>query len=68
MRITAQVFNCSESTFFVVFNRVIDFLLNYMPHVIKMPNTIEEKKEIANEFKQVYFIRINTIICRFFFK
>lgn len=55
MRITAQVFNGSESTFFVVFNRVIDFLLNCMPDVIKMPNTIEEKKETANEFKQVYF-------------
>jgi len=54
MRITAQVFNCSQSICFTVFNRVIEFLLDILPNVIKMPSTIDEKKQSADEFKQVY--------------
>lgn len=53
MRIVAQVFNCSESTFFVVLNRVVEFLLNILPSTIKMPTSNDDKIQCVYEFKQV---------------
>lgn len=53
------MFNCSESTCFHVIERVMDFLLNIMPDIIKMPNTNEEKKETSNEFKKVPTLVMN---------
>lgn len=77
MRIVAQVFNCSESTFFVVFNRVVDFLLNILPSIIKMPSSNDEIIQCAYEFKQVilkynslYIItknKIKWLYCELFF-
>lgn len=53
MRIVAQVFNCSESSSFVVFNRVVEFLLNILPTIIKMPTSNDDKIQCAYEFQQV---------------
>ncbi|CAI6356321.1 unnamed protein product [Macrosiphum euphorbiae] len=53
MRIVAQVFNCSESSFFVVFNRVVEFLLNILPSIIKMPTSNDDKIQCAYEFQQI---------------
>jgi len=37
----------------------MDFLLNIMPDIIKMPNTNEEKEETSNEFKKVPILVMN---------
>ncbi|KAJ8953440.1 hypothetical protein NQ318_023559 [Aromia moschata] len=47
-------FNMSESTFHSICTRLLNFLNDISPNVIKFPNTVEEKQQAASEFARAY--------------
>lgn len=49
----AHKFDMTESSFYQVSDRVMDFLLSLAPTIIAMPKSNLEKESMANEFKNV---------------
>lgn len=49
----AIMFNITQSTLFRIIDRVMDFLLDMGPEIIKMPLTVADKRDTETEFKKV---------------
>ncbi|KAB0802301.1 hypothetical protein PPYR_04487 [Photinus pyralis] len=53
MKDVAQRFNITESSFHRAKNRVMDFLMELGPTIIKFPRTEKEKQHLADNFRKV---------------
>lgn len=50
-----QKFNVTQSSVFRIMDRVMEFLLDMGPDMIKFPNTTEQKRKSEVAFRQVIF-------------
>lgn len=54
MRIVAQLFDLSLSTFETILDRVLNYLLlDCAPRIIKFPTTVEELQAVSQDFEIV---------------
>lgn len=59
IRDVASRFNVAESTLHTIITNVMEFLQHIAPNIIKMPDTDDRKREVADEFQEVINLLFN---------
>ncbi len=65
MREVANLFGMVESTIYVCSQRVMSFLMDIAPSIIRFPVTQQEKQQAEEEFRQVPLHILNMFICAY---